>query len=98
MLRFADRCGHCGQDFSREDAGDGPAVFVIFAVGFILVPMALVAEVAFTPPFWVHALLWLPLAAVLCLALLRVFRGAMFALQYRQDASEGRLDDRGDGP
>ncbi|MBI1265473.1 MAG: DUF983 domain-containing protein [Alphaproteobacteria bacterium] len=91
-LKFADACPACGLDYSAEDAGDGPAVFIMFAVGFIVVPMALVAEVAFKPPLWVHALLWLPLTLGLCAALLRPLRAIMFALQHQHGAAQGRLD------
>ena len=51
-LKIADSCEACGLDFRGEDAGDGPAVFIMFAVGFIVVPLALVAEVAFSPPVY----------------------------------------------
>ncbi|MCC5995306.1 MAG: DUF983 domain-containing protein [Oceanicaulis sp.] len=100
FLKFAPRCSHCGLDFSREDAGDGPAVFIMFAVGFFVVPLALVAEVLFSPPLWLHFVIWMPLATALSMALLRPLRGVTFALQHRHDASEGRLDepDDPDGP
>lgn len=93
FLKFADICESCGLDISAEDAGDGPAVFIILIAGFIVVPLALMVELAFTPPLWVHVVLWLPLALGLCLALLRPFRGVMFALQWHHSAREARLDD-----
>lgn len=96
FLKFADHCPSCGLDFSGEDAGDGPAVFIMFAVGFIVVPMALVAEVVFSPPLWLHFILWLPLTAGLSLVLMRPFRAIMFALQHQHGAAEGRID-AGDG-
>lgn len=92
FLKFADHCPSCGLDFSGEDAGDGPAVFIMFAVGFIVVPMALVAEVVFSPPLWLHFMLWLPLTAGLSLALMRPFRAIMFALQHQHAAAEGQID------
>ena len=36
------------------DSGDGPAVFVIMIVGFIVAGPALFVEFTFGPPFWVH--------------------------------------------
>ncbi len=54
-------------------------MFVILIVGFIVVFLALYVEVAFRPPIWLHLVLWLPLAAILSLALLRPAKGLMLA-------------------
>jgi uncharacterized protein (DUF983 family) len=41
-------------------------------------------------PLWVHALLWLPLTALLIILLLRVAKGALLILDYkRQTQKEG---------
>ena len=95
FLALRSRCPQCGLDYSFADAGDGPAVFVMFIAGFIVVGMALVVEVEYAPPLWVHALLWVPLILLVTLAPLRLIKGLLIALQYHHDAAEGRLD-RGD--
>ena len=92
-LTVAQGCEACGLDFRGEDAGDGPAVFIILLVGLVVVPLALVVELAATPPVWVHLLLWLPLATLLCVVFLRPFKAVLFALQYKHGAAEARLDD-----
>jgi len=92
FLTVAPQCESCGADLGAADSGDGPAVFVMFIVGFIVVPLALVLEVAAQPPMWLHLLLWLPLASVLTLALLRPFKGVLIALQFHNKAEEARLD------
>ena len=61
------RCDSCGLDYSFADAGDGPAVFVILLGGGIVVFAALLTEVLFQPPYWVHAMLWLPLILIVTL-------------------------------
>lgn len=91
-LTTASGCDACGLDYSFADAGDGPAVFIILIVGFIVVGGALGVEVAYQPPYWVHAALWLPLAIVLPLLLLRPAKGLMLCQQYAQQAREGRID------
>jgi uncharacterized protein (DUF983 family) len=96
FLKVADRCDACGLDYSAEDAGDGPAVFIMFLVGLIVVPLALVLELAAAPPVWLHLILWLPLSLALCVAFLRPFKATLFALQYRHKASEARLDEDGE--
>lgn len=85
-------CRSCGLDYSFADAGDGPAVFVIMIVGFIVVGLALWLEINYQPPLWLQILLWLPLATILSLAGLRIIKGVLIALQYRNKAEEGRLD------
>lgn len=91
FLRPAPACRSCGLDYRFVDSGDGPAVFIILIVGFVVVAAALVTEVKVSPPYWVHAVLWLPLTLILSLGLLRPAKALMIALQYRHRASEGRL-------
>jgi uncharacterized protein (DUF983 family) len=94
FLDLAPRCERCGLDYAFIDAGDGPAVFVILIAGFIVVAAALVVEVSYQPPFWLHALLWGPLILLVTLAPLRLIKGILVALQYHHKAAEGRLEMR----
>jgi len=95
-LTLRPSCEHCGLDYSFADAGDGPAVFIMFLAGFIVVGAALVTEAVYRPPYWVHAMLWLPLILILTLGPLRPMKGLMIALQYHHKAAEGRFG-RGNG-
>ncbi len=90
-LTPAKTCERCGLDFSFADAGDGPAVFVILVAGFLVVGLALVTEIFWRPPYWVHAALWIPLMLAVTLGLLRPFKGVLIALQYRNQAEESRF-------
>lgn len=92
FLGVQPRCQACGLDFSFIDSGDGPAVFVIMIVGFIVVGLALYVEFTFAPPLWVHALLWVPLILGLSIGLLRPLKGFLIAQQYRHRAEEGRIE------
>ena len=93
FLGIVPSCHSCGFELGHSDSGDGPAVFVIIIVGFIAVFGALIMEVAVNPPIWVLFAIWLPLAAVLCLGLLRPLKGLMIAAQIRNKASQHRRDD-----
>jgi uncharacterized protein (DUF983 family) len=42
-------------------------------------------------PWWVHVLLWVPLATILTIGLLRVSKALLLALEYRHRAREGRI-------
>jgi uncharacterized protein (DUF983 family) len=94
FLTLRSRCDACGLDYDFADAGDGPAVFIILFAGFVVVGAALVTEVTYQPPYWVHAALWLPLIALLTLGPLRPMKGLLIALQFHHKAAEGRLTER----
>ena len=96
FLGLRPTCEACGLDYSFADAGDGPAVFVILFSGFVVVGAALVTEVLYQPPLWVHAMLWLPLILITTVLPLRLMKGVLIALQYHHKAAEGRLERRGD--
>lgn len=91
FLTLAPRCNACRLDYAFMDSGDGPAVFVIMIAGAIVVTAALVTEVKYQPPFWVHAVLWLPLILAVTLWPLRATKSLLIALQYHHKAAEGRL-------
>lgn len=90
-LKVAPACSACGLDYSHFDAGDGPAVFVILIVGAIVAGGALFVEFTYHPPYWVHAVLWIPLIAILTFVLLRLAKSLLLVLQYKHRAGEGRL-------
>lgn len=85
-------CSNCGLAYNFADSGDGPAVFVIMIVGFIVVGLVLAVELAYQPPIWLHLILWLPLTVILAGGILRPLKGMMIGLQYRNNAGEGELD------
>ncbi len=82
-LVVTDTCRACGLGFAGHDAGDGPAVFVIFILGFLVVGLAFALERAFAPPLWMHAALWTPLILGGAIGMLRPLKGMSVALQYR---------------
>ncbi|WP_291849736.1 DUF983 domain-containing protein [Bradyrhizobium sp.] len=94
FLRLRPRCESCGLDYAFIDTGDGPAVFVIMLAGAIVVAAALIVEVKYQPPFWLHAALWLPLIVATTLLPLRAMKSLLIALQYHHKAAPGRLIDR----
>ncbi len=88
FLAVAPRCAACGLALSGEDSGDGPVAFIILLVGFLVVGAALIVEVRVGWPIWLHLLLWLPLAFLGCLALMRPFKAAMIGLQFKHRARD----------
>jgi uncharacterized protein (DUF983 family) len=94
FLNLRPRCEVCELDFAFMDSGDGPAIFVIMIAGAIVVGAALITEVKYQPPLWLHAVLWLPLVLATTLLPLRSMKSLLIALQYHHKAAEGRLIDR----
>jgi uncharacterized protein (DUF983 family) len=98
FLTVAERCTVCGLDLKKADSGDGPAVFIIFILGFLVVPAALWVEARFEPPMWLHMVIWPAVILGGALGLLRPMKGVLIALQYRHRASEsGTIDYDDDG-
>ncbi|QXQ07013.1 DUF983 domain-containing protein [Sphingosinicellaceae bacterium] len=89
---FAKRCPKCGLDFEQFDVGDAAAPFLIFLVGTVVVVGAIWLELSRSPPWWVHALIWVPLTIILTLALLRFAKAMLVALEYKNEAKLGRLE------
>lgn len=95
FLQLDKACSACRLDYGFADAGDGPAVFVILIAGALIVGAALITEATYAPPFWVHALIWLPLTLAVSIGLLRPLKATLVGLQYKHKAAEGRLDTDG---
>ncbi|GGB52305.1 membrane protein [Roseibium aquae] len=93
FLTVKPACSVCGQSFEFADSGDGPAVFVIMIVGFVIVGLVLFVELSYQPPVWLHLVLWFPLTIALAGLILRPLKGLMIGLQFKHNAQEGRLDD-----
>src|SRR5204863_7309794 len=85
LLSVRAACEACGLDLSAQDAGDGPAVFVILFLGLIVVGLAAVVEIRFAPPIWAHLLLWTPLILGGAILMLRPLKAALIALQYKHN-------------
>ena len=88
--RFAERCRACGLDLTRFNVGDGPAAFLTLGIGAIIVALALWLQLAAEPPWWVHAILWLPLTVLGVVLGLRVAKAALLQSEYRNKAGEGQ--------
>jgi uncharacterized protein (DUF983 family) len=83
LLTVVPLCGACGLDLAAQDAGDGPAVFVILILGAVVVGLAFWVEAKFAPPLWVHLILWTPVIIGGAIAMLRILKAWLIAMQYR---------------
>lgn len=88
VVSFAPRCRQCGLDFIAFNVGDGPAAFLTLVVGALVSGLAIWLQLAVSPPFWVHAVLWLPLTTLAVTAGLRYAKARLLAAEYRRGAGE----------
>ncbi len=88
LLTVRDACEVCGLDLRAHDSGDGPAVAVTFVLSAIVVALAFWVEFTFSPPLWVHVVLWPVVTIPLAVAMMRPLKAALVAMQYRVRASE----------
>jgi len=93
-VRFADRCTPCGLDIAAFNVGDGPAAFLTLIIGAIIAASAITLDLSVSPPWWVHVLIWPPVTLGLIVGSLRVAKGWLLALEYRNAAREGRIADK----
>jgi uncharacterized protein (DUF983 family) len=83
VLSLAACCSICDLDLSANDAGDGPAVFVILILGAIVVPLALWLELSLAPPIWVHIAIWPPVIVALSVLMLRLMKAILVAYHFQ---------------
>ncbi len=81
-LKVADNCPDCGEALHHHRADDAPPYFTIVIVGHVVVGLMLAVEMAYRPPLWLHAAIWLPLTVLLALLLLPPIKGALVGLQW----------------
>lgn len=90
-VHFAERCAHCGADFSGHNVGDGPAAFLTMIIGALVIVLAMLVEIYVYPPFWVHVLIWVPFTIGAVTIGLRAAKGALFHAEWHRRAREGQL-------
>jgi uncharacterized protein (DUF983 family) len=86
VLTVAPSCSSCGLDFAKLDTGDGAIAIVVLILGAVAVALAILVEILFAPPFWVHVVLWVPLVIGGAILLLRRLKAWLIAQHYRRVA------------
>jgi len=83
FLETAEACDSCGLRLREMDSGDGPAVFLIFILGFMVVPFAIWVSMSVELPLAVHAVLWGAVILGLTIGMLRPAKSLVLALNHR---------------
>ena len=87
-LTVVDQCAECGAKLGAHDVGDGAAVFLIFFLGFTLVPMAWMLDRLFSPPLWLNGLLSTLVLIGLIFLLLPAVKAYIILLEFRHRAGK----------
>jgi uncharacterized protein (DUF983 family) len=82
FLKVSDACGRCNAELHHHRADDAPPYFTMVIVGHLIVGSVLWVEMAYSPPVWLHMVVWLPLTLILSLALLRPIKGVIVGAQW----------------
>ncbi|NDE90102.1 MAG: DUF983 domain-containing protein [Alphaproteobacteria bacterium] len=83
FITLVDHCASCGLAIAKNDNGDGPAVFLIFILGFLMVPPAIIIAMHVDWPLWVHGTLWGALILGATLGMLRPAKALTMAMQFK---------------
>lgn len=91
FLALQANCSVCELDYAKADSGDGPAFFVMSFVSFFAVALAFVARFVWDAPMGVALFVSIGFTVLSTLLLLRPIKATLIALQYANNAEEGRL-------
>jgi uncharacterized protein (DUF983 family) len=83
VLALRDACPACGLDLREVDTGDGGAFAGIMVVSIVVVVLAFWVDFRFSPPIWVHAIVWPIVTVVLSILVMRMAKAGLVAAQYR---------------
>lgn len=83
VLTLRDACPSCNMDYTKLSADDGAAFFIIVVYSAILIPLAVWVEFRFSPPLWLHLVIWAPLIFGGSILLMRPLKAWLIGQQYR---------------
>jgi len=82
FLKIKEKCD-CGLKLSNLDIGDGPSFFAMFFLNIFIVLLAIIVEINFSPPLWLHLVLWVPLIIILSVLLIRYLKVLFLFLNFK---------------
>ena len=85
-LKVVDKCSGCGEAYGHFRADDAPPWLTILVVGHITIPVVLALEQTLDLAMWVELAIYLPLIALLTLAVLPRCKGVILALLWAMKA------------
>lgn len=91
-VSVVDACSVCHAKLGQNDVGDGASVFLIFLLGFLIVPLAWAFELLVAPPLWVHVVLWGAVSLGVIALVLPATKALLILLEYRHRPGDWKKD------
>lgn len=82
LLSIKAYCELCGFGLGRNDIGDGAAYLTMCIVGTFVTIFALLFETIYSPPLYIHVLVWTPVVILSSIVLLRIFKAFLIAMEF----------------
>ena len=82
FLKIKEKCD-CGLKLSNLDIGDGPSFFAMFFLNIFIILLAIIVEIKFSPPLWIHLILWCPLIIILSILFIRYLKILFIFLNFK---------------
>ena len=76
-------CLNCKFPLEKHDIGDGAIYSSMFITAIFVTSFALITELKYSPPLWLHAILWIPMVFITSYFLLILFKSIFIAAQYK---------------
>jgi uncharacterized protein (DUF983 family) len=97
-LKPVDRCPHCKEDWSVQQADDFPAYIGIFVVGHLLAPVVIAMIGSFGMSAWLTLAIILPVAIVMLLVTLQPTKGGVIGFLWWHGIGAFRQERRAETP
>ena len=92
FLRVQPECQGCRAPLGLARAEDASPYFTILLVGHVLVPAMFMVDRAYTPEAWLMMAIFVPLAALLSIGLLRPIKGGTVGLMMKLNLLKSHMD------
>ena len=82
FLKIKEKC-KCGLKLSNHEIGDGPSFFAMFFLNIFIILIVILVEINFSPPLWLHLVIWCPIIIVLSVFLIRYLKIIFLFLNFK---------------
>ena len=83
ILEIKEKCEFCKLKLSEHDCGDGPMFFAILILNIFVVSFAIITEIYFSPPLWLHITVWGTTTILLSIILIKYLKVIFLALDFK---------------
>lgn len=92
-LRVQPECKGCGAPLGLARADDAPPYFTILLVGHIMIPAMFIVDRAYSPEVWLMTAIFVPMALVMSVGLLRPIKGGTVGLMMKLNLLKSHMDE-----